>query len=233
MKAKSARLVVDKTSLPKDVGSVKPRRKTVRLPKEERKQQILTKAYEFFSEYGLTAQTRALAESCGVSQRLLYSIFPNKAALLAAVYEAEISGPIKAVWFEMLKDRKIPVEARLIGFYKDYYAVILTRRWLRFFLYTSLAEESIAPKYIQLIVAQLVELIVKEVAHEKGLSLKGSDTALIQEVGWSLHGAVSHLAIRRLIYGDTRPVEVGSVIEVQVKIFVNGLSAVFEKKKNQ
>ena len=199
MKAKSARLVVDKKSLPKDVGSVKPRRKTVRLPKEERKQQILTKAYEFFSEYGLTAQTRALAESCGVSQRLLYSIFPNKAALLAAVYEAEI----------------------------------LTRRWLRFFLYTSLAEESIAPKYIQLIVAQLVELIVKEVAHEKGLSLKGSDTALIQEVGWSLHGAVSHLAIRRLIYGDTRPVEVGSVIEVQVKIFVNGLSAVFEKKKNQ
>jgi AcrR family transcriptional regulator len=37
-----------------------------------------------------------LANACGVLQRLLYNVFPNKAALLEAVYKAGISGPIKA-----------------------------------------------------------------------------------------------------------------------------------------
>src|SRR3546814_12375117 len=44
-----------------------------RLSFEERRAQILAKAVEFFAEFGLTAQTRSLAEACGVSQRLIYS----------------------------------------------------------------------------------------------------------------------------------------------------------------
>ena len=80
---------------------------------EERRAQILAQAYKFFSEYGLTAQTRALAEACGVSQRLLYSFFPSKAALLEEVYRSEIAGSFKAIWFAELNDRSIPVEQRL------------------------------------------------------------------------------------------------------------------------
>src|SRR6476661_8413391 len=100
MKAKSAALASKRqppggeSAEPKS-GDGKPpagkRRATTRMPAAERRAQILAKAFEFFSEYGLTAQTRALAEACGVSQRLLYSVFPNKAALINAVYEAEIA----------------------------------------------------------------------------------------------------------------------------------------------
>jgi AcrR family transcriptional regulator len=137
------------------------------LPKEIRRALVLNKAYEFFSEQGPSAKTRALAKHCGVSQRLLYSLFPNKAALLSAVYEVEISGPFKSTWFEQLINREIPVEQRLTRFYQEYYQAILTRKWLRFFLYASLQDVSIAPKYISSFVTQLVELIVKEVAIEK------------------------------------------------------------------
>ena len=53
-----------------------------RMAPAERKAMILARAIDFFAEYGLTAQTRALAAACGVAQRLLYRYFPSKAALL-------------------------------------------------------------------------------------------------------------------------------------------------------
>jgi AcrR family transcriptional regulator len=200
----------------------KARRSTARMPLAERRAQILTKAYEFFAEYGLTAQTRALADACGVSQRLLYSVFPNKAALLQAVYESQIAGPIKAVWFVQLKDRSKPVEQRLVEFYREYYDTILTRNWLRLFLYASLSEAAMAPTYIAGIVTHLLEIIVDEAARDAGLRAP-DDPAQMQEIGWILHGAISHLAIRRHIYGQSNPIEAARVVEMHVKSFLGGL----------
>ncbi|MDB5764257.1 MAG: TetR family transcriptional regulator [Herminiimonas sp.] len=195
------------------------------MPQAERRAQILSKAYEFFSEHGLTAQTRALADACGVSQRLLYSVFPNKAALLTAVYETEIAGPIKGVWFVLLKDRSKSVEQRMTELYHEYYDCILTRRWLRLFLYASLSDVAMAPAYIGKIVAHLLEMIVDEAALEAGLRTP-DDPALKREIGWTLHGAVSHLAIRRHIYHDTNPLDAKSVITMHVKFFLAGLRTI-------
>lgn len=221
MKAKSA--VLSSARTPAPAGPAKPangkRRSTARMPAAERKAQIQAKAFEFFSEYGLTAQTRALAEACGVSQRLLYSAFPNKAALIDAVYEAEIAGPFKAVWFVQLRDRSVPLAQRLTTFYREYYDTILTRRWLRLFLYSSLAEVEIAPTYIAAIIRTLLQTIVEEAAHDCGRPLP-DNAALAQEIGWILHGNISHLAIRRHVYRDTTSIDVGRVIGLHVAAFL-------------
>lgn len=218
MKAKSTIL---SSSRPATAG--KPangkRRATARMPAAERRAQIQAKAFEFFSEYGLTAQTRALAEACGVSQRLLYSAFPNKAALINAVYEAEIAGPFKAVWFVHLRDRKVPLADRLNTFYREYYDTILTRRWLRLFLYASLAEVEIAPTYIAAIIRTLLLIIVEEAAANFGLEVP-ADAALTQEIGWVLHGNISHLAIRRHVYGDGTSIAAPEVISLHVAAFL-------------
>lgn len=224
MKAKSD-LLAERRHNKSVATKSKARRPTARLPQAERRAQVLTKAYEFFSEYGLTAQTRALAEACGVSQRLLYSLFPNKAALVNAVYESQIAGPIKAVWFVQLKDRSKPMEERLTAFYKEYYDCILTRNWLRLFLYASLSEEAMAPTYIAGIVTHLLEMIVEEAARDAGLR-QPEDAAHAQEIGWILHGAVSHLAIRRHIYHDANPLDATRVVEMHVQSFLEGLKAV-------
>lgn len=225
MKAKSDLLTAtrQKTSAvpPKD----KVRRVTVRMPATERREQILSKAFDFFAEYGLTAQTRALAEACGVSQRLLYSVFPNKSALINAVYEKEIAGVFKAVWFVRLRDRSMPMEQRLNEFYRDYFSAVLTRRWMRLFLYASLAEVEMAPTYIASIITQLLETVMDEAAHEAGLCLP-QNHAELQEIGWILHGAVSHLAIRRHIYHNESPFDVEKVIALQVKSFLGGLKTI-------
>lgn len=200
------------------------RRATARMPAAERRAQIQAKAFEFFSEYGLTAQTRALADACGVSQRLLYSAFPNKSALINAVYEAEIAGPFKAIWFVQLRDRSVPLAERLNGFYREYYETILTRRWLRLFLYASLAEVEMAPTYIAAIIRTLMSTIVEEAAFDAGLE-PPQDPALKQELGWVLHGAVSHLAIRRHVYRDTSPLAVEKVIPIHVNAFLAAVPA--------
>lgn len=200
------------------------RRATARMPAAERRAQIQAKAFEFFSEYGLTAQTRALAEACGVSQRLLYSAFPNKSALINAVYEAEIAGPFKAIWFVQLRDRSVPLAERLNSFYREYYETILTRRWLRLFLYASLAEVEMAPTYIAAIIRTLMSTIVEEAAFDAGLA-PPDDPALKQELGWVLHGTISHLAIRRHVYRDTSPLEVEKVIPIHVNAFLAAVPA--------
>ena len=209
----------------------KGRRLTVRMPASERRAQVLAKAYEFFAEYGLTAQTRALADLCGISQRLLYSLFPNKSALINAVYEAEIAGAFKALWFVQLADRSKPIEQRLNEFYRQYYDTTLTRRWLRLFLYVSLAEVEMAPTYIASIIRTLLETMVKETAQEVDLELP-SDPEHLQEIGWILHGAVSHLAIRRHIYHGTTHLTVDKVIAMHVKSFLAGLPAILPKLKD-
>jgi len=224
MKAKSDLLTVNRQKTAVALKD-KVRRATVRMPATERREQILNKAFEFFSEYGLTAQTRALADACGVSQRLLYSVFPNKSALINAVYEAEIAGVFKAIWFVQLRDRSKSMERRLNEFYREYYDAVLTRRWMRLFLYASLAEVEMAPTYIASIIKQLLEVVMEETIHEADLCMPG-DHAELLEISWILHGAVSHLAIRRHIYRDKTPLAIEKVIALQVRSFLAGLRAI-------
>lgn len=195
-----------------------------RLPRTERRALVLAKAADYFSEHGLEAQTRAIAEVCGVSQRLLYSLFPSKAALIEEVYNHEIAGLFKAIWFVNLKDRGTPIEARLIAFYREYYETLLTRRWLRLFLFSSLAGLSMAPTYSNAVISHALEIVVTEAAHEAGRSVPPTIDGL-KEVGWILHGAISHLAIRRRIYGHDDAMPVEDVIAMTVRAFLASVPA--------
>lgn len=192
-----------------------------RLPRAERREQILNQAADFFAEYGLTGQTRELAANCGISQRLLYRFFPTKAALLAEVYARTILGPFEGKWFSLLSDRRKPLEDRLVEFYGEYYDQVLTRRWLRLFLYSSLAAGDMAQNYIAAIITNLTELIARETAVHCGLDLP-DDSERMRELGWVLHGAVSHLSIRRRIYGAANPVDEHLLLRLYVSGYVAG-----------
>jgi AcrR family transcriptional regulator len=190
----------------------------------ERKAMILSRAAEFFAEYGITAQTRALAAACGVAQRLLYRYFPSKAALLEEVYQDAIVAPFKAVWLVQLKDRTRSVEHRLTEFYRSYFATVLTRKWMRLFLYASLAEVQTVPDYVAVIFLEMIETIVRETAHEQRVELR-LERELVHEIGWMLHGAVSHFAIRRRLYASRQAIPEDRVLALQVRMFVAGFAA--------
>jgi len=230
MKARSAHLAATRPAPPAKPKTVGKRRPTARMPAADRRALILEKAFEYFAEYGLTGQTRGLAEACGVSQRLLYSVFPNKAALLAAVYDSGIAGPFKAIWFVQLRDRGQPLEQRLQAFYEEYYATILTRRWLRLFLYSSLAEVEMAPTYIAAIIRTLLDTVVEEAVADAGMPMP-ADRALVQELGWALHGNISHLAIRRHIYHDQTAMAPERVMALYIRTFLAGVRAVLQPQE--
>lgn len=213
------------TARPKNTGKTGGKAAVVaRMAPADRKAMILARATEFFAEYGLTAQTRPLAAACGVAQRLLYRYFPSKAALLDEVYQQAIVAPFKAVWLVRLKDRTRPFEQRLAEFYRNYYAEVLTRKWLRLFLYASLAEVRMAPDYIAAIILEMLETIVEEAAHDQRVELP-RDRALLHEIGWVMHGAVSHFAIRRHLYAASQQVSAERVLALHLRTFIAGFSA--------
>jgi AcrR family transcriptional regulator len=226
LKAKSEALR-DIATGKKPNGAAKPDGPSKRLPHAERKAQILKTATEFFANNGLTAQTRRLADECGISQRLLYRFFPTKEDLLDEVYRQEILGVFKVTWFAELQDRSRPVEQRIGMFYEDYMKVTLTRKWLRLFMYASLSEANMAPDYISAIVTQLMEIIVREVAEEKGVTLP-DDRAALHEMGWTLHGAISHYAIRRHLYQASNILPEHKVIAMHVRTFIVGFESMVQ-----
>lgn len=222
MKAKSTSL---RGSQPQEQKARQSKSKVKRMPYAERRAQILEKATELFAEYGLTAQTRALAAECGISQRLLYRFFPTKEDLLQEVYDTAIVGPFQARWFADLSDRNRSMHDRLNKFYNDYLDDVLGRRWLRLFLYSSLAEAGMAPNYISSIITKLMETIVSETAHERGKRLD-IDPEAVHEIGWTIHGAVSHYAIRRHIYDASQVIPQDMVVAMHVSVFLNGFDAI-------
>lgn len=201
-----------------------------RLPHAERRAKILATSTEFFAENGLTGQTRRLADACGVSQRLLYRFFPTKEDLLAEVYREEILGAFKAGWFVELQDREQTVEARLKRFYIDYLDTTLSRKWLRLFLYASLSDSSMAPDYIASIITQLLDVIMSEVAIELGVTLP-DDPDVTREMAWTLHGAISHYAIRRHIYKASFRVPEEHVVSMSVGMFLGGFQSMVASYK--
>ncbi|HEY1944877.1 MAG TPA: TetR/AcrR family transcriptional regulator [Roseiarcus sp.] len=203
-------------------GTAKGRKSDrTRMASQDRRRQILDKAADFFAQYGLTAQTRGLATACGISQRLLYRYFPTKDVLIEEVYRAAIAGPFKAVWFSELSDRNKPLEERLNHFYKDYFATIFTSRWLRLFMHASLADVGMAPNYTSSMILQLLEMIVAEAACEQDVATP-LNKDVQHEIGWTLHGALSHYAIRRHIYGFAQHAPEDTVVAVHVAHFLGG-----------
>jgi AcrR family transcriptional regulator len=200
------------------------RAKTNRLAPQERHRILLDKAIVFFAEAGMQAPTRALAEACGVAQRLLYRYFPSKSVLLDEVYEKAILAPFKSIWLLRLQDRSLPIEQRLLVFFEDYYQSVLSRQWIRLFLFAGLDNGQMTGSYIDTIVKQLLEAVVQEAAWARGVTLPHS-AALRHEIGWVLHGAVSHLAIRQHVYGASQTVKLGDILQIQIAAFLDGLAS--------
>lgn len=201
-----------------------------RLSHDERKSLILERAADYLSENGFPVRTRRLAEVAGISQRLIYYFFPNKSALIDEIYNNAIQGPFKAIWFADIADRSQSVDHRLRCFYRDYYRTLLTRRWTRLLIHSSFSKENMAPRYISIVIRRLLETIVEEVAFEQDVVLP-DDKPLIHEIGWTLHGAVSHLAIRRHLFHANLSVPEDLVLDAQISAFLAGFRQMVEQMR--
>src|SRR3974390_2284947 len=107
-----------------------------RLAPNDRRQEFVAKATEFFAEQGFAGGTRDLARRLGVTQPLLYRYFPSKDDLIKEVYRTVYLEPLETGWDRLLSDRSRPLRDRLLEFYGGYTNVLFSRKWIRIYLYS-------------------------------------------------------------------------------------------------
>ena len=174
--------------------------KQKRLSPENRREEFVRKATEFFSEEGFNGGTRELARRLGVTQPLLYRYFPSKEELIKEVYRKVYLEPLDSGWEKLLTDRSRPVRERLLQFYGAYTDVIFSRTWLRIYLFSGLKGLDINRWYVGVVRDKILTRIIKECRFELGFPTQSKPTVSELETAWVFHGGIFYYGVRRYIY---------------------------------
>jgi AcrR family transcriptional regulator len=201
-----------------------PRR---RFSPEERRQDFIRKAAEFFAERGFDGGTRDLARKLGVTQPLLYRYFPNKEELIKEVYRTVYLDRWKPEWQEILADRSIPIRVRLERFYRLYTDAIFTREWMRIYLFSGLKGLEINRWYVGFVEDRVLARIIEEYRHEAGLPPQDRPAPAELELAWTLHGGIFYYGVRKHIYGSPVLEDKERVIANALDVFLEGISRIF------
>jgi AcrR family transcriptional regulator len=200
-------------------------RKRKRLSPEDRRQEFLRKATEFFSEEGFNGGTRELARRLGVTQPLLYRYFPSKEELIKEVYRKVYLEPLDNGWESRLSDRSRPVRERLQQFYDAYTDVIFSRQWLRIYLFSGLKGLDINRWYVGVVRDKILSRIVTECRVEWGLPARSKPTTNELEMAWVFHSGIFYYGVRKYIYEMAMPI----TKEEMIRNAIDGYLAGFEK----
>lgn len=210
----------NKKSLP--ASSTPPPRR--RLRREDRDREIAQAAVAFFAEVGFDGDTRELARRLGVTQSLIFRYFPSKAALIERVYQEVYVGRWNPYWESIITDRTVPLQARLLRFYKDYARVALTYDWVRIFMFSGLRGENINARYLDFLRSRVLEPIAKELRLELGLP--GFDIAPLTEeeveLIWGINARVFYLGQRLWVFNAPLTLDIDEIIDQTITAFLAG-----------
>src|SRR4030088_10535 len=209
-------------------ASAKPARaKQKRLSPEDRRQECVAKATEFFSEQGFGGGTRDLARRLGVTQPLLYRYFPSKDDLIKEVYRTLYLEPLDPGWEKLLTDRSRPIRDRLQEFFNAYTKGIFTRKWLRIYLYSGLEGLDINRRYLRVVQDKILTRIIRECRHEAGLPAQNKPTAAELEMAWVFHSGIFYYGVRKYIYESPVLEDKEQMIRDALDAFLAGFERVF------
>src|SRR6266702_1741962 len=196
---------------------------TRRLAPEVRERQIVGKAVDHFATHGFSGSTRELARQLGVTQPLLYRYFPSKEALIDRVYEEVYQWDTG--WENLIKDRSLPIQERMVRFYSSYSVVILRREWIRIFIFAGLTREGINSKYLSRLRERVFVPMMREIREAYGAEAArtAAERASDLELIWSLHASIFYIGVRKWIYGLPVPEDIDAQIDQQIDAFLNGV----------
>lgn len=207
-----------------------PRR---RLAAQDREDQIVQAAIDFFARRGFDAGTRDLAKELGVSQPLLYRYFPTKEALVDRVYDEVFVRRWNPEWDEWLADRSVPLGDRLKRYLRDYARYVLRNEWVRIFIYAGLSRAGINQKYLARLRERHFRVIARELRHAYQIPEPQDSGAEDEEVEliWAMHSSVFYIGVRKWIYQESVPRDLDRVINLRVDAFILGVPAVLRAQR--
>lgn len=206
-----------------NIATAPPLKRRTRLTTAEREQAILDAAMKFFSENGLAADTRGIAEKLGISQGLIFRYFPTKADLLERVFERILLPEWHPQWEMMLRDRTLPLRQRLIDFYSSFLEQTDSAEWLRIIMFASLSGSNITQRYYEDYFRSVLDVIAIELREEaRSNSPGGPPTEHERETVFVLHGAVFYSLVRRYINRITPEPRSEKWVSHVVDVFLDG-----------
>lgn len=173
------------------------------LSRSEREQQIIEGAIRFFSEQGLSGQTRELSASLGIAQPLLYRYFPSKQALIHRIFIEAFQNRWNDQWKVMILDGSAPIGSRFKQFYQEFDRSILTREWVRLFVYSELEGYGYSRKVLAKLKSDIFVPLCLALRQHYGFNGLQDTPVTKQEVEMilQLHGVILYNAIRKHVYG--------------------------------
>ncbi|UPT90100.1 TetR/AcrR family transcriptional regulator [Bradyrhizobium barranii subsp. apii] len=197
----------------------------------DRERAIVDEAIRFFAEHGFEGQTRELAKRMGITHSAIYRHFPSKEALIERVYQEVYLSRWSPDWGPMIRDRTLPLEARLTRFYLDYVERVFEYNWVRIFVFSGMKSFGITGRYLDIVRREIIEPAAAELRHDlklpdaKSHPLSERETELF----WGLHGRIFYLAIRKFIYETPIPPDLDAIIRDAVQTFMDGAKMTMPK----
>lgn len=184
---------------------------------------IVTAAAKFFAEHGFRAPTRELARRLGVTQALLYRYFPSKRSLIERAFETVFIAEWDPRLTERLLDPSASLRDRLAEFYVDF-----TRRSTpirtRLFIRAGLDHQGLANRYVFPLNNRILTPVISALRQAAGLPSPEAKPILRaeRELAMMLHGAISHLHIRKNIHNAPLPDDLSAHVAFYVECFLDG-----------
>jgi AcrR family transcriptional regulator len=191
-----------------------------------RRRHLIEEAFAYFAEVGLSGSTRGLAKSVGITQPLLYRYFPTKDSLIEAVYDLVYVNRLRPEWTQTLTDRTIKLRDRLNFFYKSYTDIVLTREWLRLYLFAGLNGAELNKWCIGLLEDRIFKTIYRELYAELRAPPPPEYQPSVEEIElvWNLHAAIFYYAVRKHVFQVPVFDDQQATIEQAVDLFLSGAS---------
>ena len=195
-----------------------------------RRREIVVKAAEFFATFGFDAGTRAFATFIGTTQPLLYRYFPTKEALIQEVYQMVYLELWDETWNTILVDSARPLRDRLVDFYCRYSDKIMNAQWLRLYLFAGLNGVEINERYIDLVEARIIRVVIAEFWKEQNRALPKTIDRRDMEIAWNLQGGIFYFGVRRNVYSVPTYTAKNEMIANAVDVFLDGYAAVLKRR---
>ncbi len=164
-----------------DVGGARPR--GARMPRRERRAQLLSSALEIFVAQGYHAAAMDdIAERAGVSKPVLYQHFPGKLELYLALLDTSCDQIIEncRVALAMTQDNKLRVGATMDAFFEY---VANDSGAFRLVFESDLTNEPAVREHVERVTTECAALIAHVIADDTGLPETASRLLAVSLVG--------------------------------------------------
>jgi AcrR family transcriptional regulator len=186
---------------------------------------IVKGAIHFFAEHGFEGGTADLAARLGITQPLLYRYFESKEALIDRVYAEIYPAKWHPDWDQLVVDASRSLRDRLIRFYEAYSVTMLGYEHVRLFIFSGLNGLAFGRDYFDGFEERVVLRLARAVNQQNGRSTRARPSKAIIEAVWSLHAAIFYIGFQRWVYAREAPMDMRSLIELKVDLFLDGISS--------